>query len=82
MPSPLLAPVQPVQEHQTPEALPWGWALGIGVRPGHAINLDHSPVPDSPPLQGHVVLTDFGLCKECVEPEETTCTFCGTPEVS
>ncbi|XP_036274008.1 serine/threonine-protein kinase Sgk2 isoform X1 [Pipistrellus kuhlii] len=30
--------------------------------------------------QGHVVLTDFGLCKECVEPEETTCTFCGTPE--
>nr|XP_008272675.1 serine/threonine-protein kinase Sgk2 isoform X1 [Oryctolagus cuniculus] len=30
--------------------------------------------------QGHVVLTDFGLCKECVEPEETTSTFCGTPE--
>lgn len=27
-----------------------------------------------------MVLTDFGLCKECVEPEETTCTFCGTPE--
>ncbi|XP_019492580.1 PREDICTED: serine/threonine-protein kinase Sgk2 [Hipposideros armiger] len=32
--------------------------------------------------QGHVVLTDFGLCKEGVEPEETTSTFCGTPEVS
>uniref|UniRef100_A0A8C5V2I9 Serum/glucocorticoid regulated kinase 2 n=1 Tax=Microcebus murinus TaxID=30608 RepID=A0A8C5V2I9_MICMU len=31
--------------------------------------------------QGHVVLTDFGLCKEGVEPEETTSTFCGTPEV-
>ncbi|EGW07717.1 Serine/threonine-protein kinase Sgk2 [Cricetulus griseus] len=30
--------------------------------------------------EGHVVLTDFGLCKECVEPEETTSTFCGTPE--
>ncbi|XP_022448072.1 serine/threonine-protein kinase Sgk2 isoform X2 [Delphinapterus leucas] len=29
---------------------------------------------------GHVVLTDFGLCKEGVEPEETTSTFCGTPE--
>lgn len=28
-----------------------------------------------------MVLTDFGLCKECVEPEETTSTFCGTPEV-
>lgn len=33
-------------------------------------------------VQGHVVLTDFGLCKEGVEPEGTTSTFCGTPEVS
>ncbi len=31
--------------------------------------------------QGHVVLTDFGLCKEGIEPEGTTTTFCGTPEV-
>ncbi|KAM6977982.1 serine/threonine-protein kinase Sgk2-like [Aplochiton taeniatus] len=31
-------------------------------------------------FQGHVVLTDFGLCKEGVEPETTTSTFCGTPE--
>uniref|UniRef100_G3NRQ9 Serine/threonine-protein kinase Sgk1 n=1 Tax=Gasterosteus aculeatus aculeatus TaxID=481459 RepID=G3NRQ9_GASAC len=30
--------------------------------------------------QGHVVLTDFGLCKEGIEPEGTTSTFCGTPE--
>uniref|UniRef100_W5KNB6 Serum/glucocorticoid regulated kinase 2a n=1 Tax=Astyanax mexicanus TaxID=7994 RepID=W5KNB6_ASTMX len=30
--------------------------------------------------QGHVVLTDFGLCKEGLEPEATTSTFCGTPE--
>lgn len=29
-----------------------------------------------------MVLTDFGLCKEGVEPEGTTSTFCGTPEVS
>lgn len=29
-----------------------------------------------------MVLTDFGLCKEDVEPEGTTSTFCGTPEVS
>ena len=28
---------------------------------------------------GHVVLTDFGLCKEILG-EETTGTFCGTPE--
>uniref|UniRef100_A0A4W4F0P5 Serum/glucocorticoid regulated kinase 2a n=1 Tax=Electrophorus electricus TaxID=8005 RepID=A0A4W4F0P5_ELEEL len=30
--------------------------------------------------QGHVVLTDFGLCKEGLDPEATTSTFCGTPE--
>uniref|UniRef100_A0A8B9RFX1 Serine/threonine-protein kinase Sgk1-like n=1 Tax=Astyanax mexicanus TaxID=7994 RepID=A0A8B9RFX1_ASTMX len=30
--------------------------------------------------QGHIVLTDFGLCKEGLEPNGTTTTFCGTPE--
>ncbi|MGH0151711.1 UNVERIFIED_CONTAM: hypothetical protein FKN15_020703 [Acipenser sinensis] len=30
--------------------------------------------------QGHIVLTDFGLCKEGVDPNSTTSTFCGTPE--
>uniref|UniRef100_A0A914I8G4 Uncharacterized protein n=1 Tax=Globodera rostochiensis TaxID=31243 RepID=A0A914I8G4_GLORO len=29
---------------------------------------------------GHVVLTDFGLCKEGIKMKETTSTFCGTPE--
>ncbi|KAI6185033.1 Serine/threonine-protein kinase sgk-1 [Aphelenchoides bicaudatus] len=29
---------------------------------------------------GHVVLTDFGLCKEGVRSTDTTSTFCGTPE--
>ncbi|XP_061738702.1 STKc_SGK domain-containing protein isoform X2 [Nerophis ophidion] len=30
--------------------------------------------------QGHIVLTDFGLCKEGLEDNGTTTTFCGTPE--
>lgn len=31
--------------------------------------------------EGHVVLTDFGLCKEgLMNPTAKTNTFCGTPE--
>ncbi|KAI9275557.1 kinase-like domain-containing protein [Phascolomyces articulosus] len=30
--------------------------------------------------QGHVALTDFGLCKELKRDNETTTTFCGTSE--
>ncbi|KAG9478873.1 hypothetical protein GDO78_012503 [Eleutherodactylus coqui] len=30
--------------------------------------------------QGHIVLTDFGLCKEGIANSDKTLTFCGTPE--
>ncbi len=31
-------------------------------------------------ILGHVKLTDFGLCKEAIEGDEKTHTFCGTIE--
>ncbi|KAG7455118.1 hypothetical protein MATL_G00253080 [Megalops atlanticus] len=49
----------------------------------HALNIvyrDLKPENILLDFQGHVVLTDFGLCKEGISRDETTTTFCGTPE--
>ncbi|XP_006028879.1 serine/threonine-protein kinase Sgk3 isoform X5 [Alligator sinensis] len=49
----------------------------------HSINIVYRDLkPENILLDslGHVVLTDFGLCKEGIATSDTTATFCGTPE--
>nr|XP_056710801.1 serine/threonine-protein kinase Sgk3 isoform X2 [Euleptes europaea] len=49
----------------------------------HSINIVYRDLkPENILLDsvGHVVLTDFGLCKEGMATSDTTATFCGTPE--
>uniref|UniRef100_A0ACB8FE14 Serine/threonine-protein kinase Sgk3 n=1 Tax=Sphaerodactylus townsendi TaxID=933632 RepID=A0ACB8FE14_9SAUR len=49
----------------------------------HSINIVYRDLkPENILLDsvGHIVLTDFGLCKEGMANSDTTATFCGTPE--
>ncbi|XP_078486934.1 serine/threonine-protein kinase Sgk2 [Ciona intestinalis] len=56
-------------------------ASAVGYMHSHAIIYrDLKPENILLDSQGHIVLTDFGLCKENVQSHQTTTTFCGTPE--
>jgi len=54
-------------------------ALGF-LHDHHVLYRDLKPENILLDKDGHIMLTDFGLCKEGMGPEDTTGTFCGTPE--
>eukprot|EP00040_Diaphanoeca_grandis_P029086 m.169374 g.169374 ORF g.169374 m.169374 type:complete len:482 (-) comp31565_c0_seq1:85-1530(-) len=54
---------------------------GLGFLHGHnIIYRDLKPENILLDNHGHIMLTDFGLCKENMGPADRTGTFCGTPE--
>uniref|UniRef100_A0A8C9X9D7 Serum/glucocorticoid regulated kinase family member 3 n=1 Tax=Sander lucioperca TaxID=283035 RepID=A0A8C9X9D7_SANLU len=46
----------------------------------HSLNIVYRYVEGLLRMHGHIILTDFGLCKEGISQTDTTTTFCGTPE--
>ncbi|XP_048464243.1 serine/threonine-protein kinase Sgk2 isoform X2 [Rhincodon typus] len=73
------------REHTFPEPRARFYASEVASAIGylHSLNIVYRDLkPENILLdsQGHIVLTDFGLCKEVIEPTGTTSTFCGTPE--
>ncbi|CAD5119825.1 DgyrCDS8408 [Dimorphilus gyrociliatus] len=73
------------RERRFPESRAKFYAAEIASALGylHSLNIIYRDLkPENLLLdsEGHVVLTDFGLCKEDIEKAGTTSTFCGTPE--
>jgi len=73
------------RERTFPEARAKFYAAEIASAVGymHSLNIIYRDLkPENILLDsnGHIVLTDFGLCKEGIHSNDTTTTFCGTPE--
>jgi serum/glucocorticoid-regulated kinase 3 len=75
--------LQRVKRFDVPRALFYAAEITSALGYMHRLNIVYRDLkPENILLdsQGHIVLTDFGLCKENVPVGGTTSTFCGTPE--
>eukprot|EP00729_Bicosta_minor_P016543 gene16543-30924_t len=75
--------LQRVKKFDVPRALFYAAEITSALGYMHSLNIVYRDLkPENILLDavGHVVLTDFGLCKENVPVGGTTATFCGTPE--